>query len=314
MVDLEARKSNILPLTKEEIPSFREFGKKNVHLIVPIFILIYFLAIERSSPIIACFWSIVSTVLISALRKHTRMNINKILKGLEDGGIGALAVIAACAGGGIIIGNISLTGLALSLSMMLVDLAHGSLILLLILTMISSLILGMGLTTTSCYIILAVIVAPALIKLNVLPIGAHLFIFYFGIISAITPPVALAAYTGAGLAGSDPLKTGFSAFKIGLAAFILPFMFVYGPALLIEGSILKIALSILTASIGIFFLAVSIQGWMLTSLSYFERILSFICALSLIFPGWRTDLTGLTLALIILLAQFAKLRKKKITK
>jgi len=311
MVDFEARKTNLMPLPKSEIPSFREFGKKNLHLLIPILVLIYFLAVEKTSPIITSFWAIVSTVLVSFLRKHTRMDFKRILKALEEGGMGAIAVVAACACGGIIIGNISLTGLALSLSMLLVDIAQGSLILLLILTMISSLILGMGLTTTSCYIILAVLVGPALIKLGVSPMAAHLFIFYFGIISAITPPVALAAYTGAGLAGSNPVKTGFYAFKLGLAAFILPYMFVFGTALILEGPVFDVIESIITATIGIFFFAVALQGWMLVSLNLFERILSLICALCLIFPGWRTDLAGLALGLIIFLVQFTKSRKQK---
>jgi len=312
MVDLEARKTNLMPLSKSDIPSFREFGIKNLHLLIPIFVLIYFLAIEKASPIITSFWAIVSTVLVSFLRKHTRMGLKALLKALEEGGMGAIAVVAACASGGIIIGNISLSGLALSLSMLLVDIAQGSLILLLILTMISSLILGMGLTTTSCYIILAVLVGPALIKLGVSPMAAHLFIFYFGIISAITPPVALAAYTGAGLAGSNPVKTGFYAFKLGLAAFILPYMFVFGTPLILEGPVLEVIESIITATIGIFFFAVALQGWMFVNLSVFERILSFVSALCLIFPGWRTDLVGLGLGFVIMLVQFRKSRKKKV--
>jgi TRAP-type uncharacterized transport system fused permease subunit len=177
--------------------------------------------------------------------------------------------------------------------------------------MITSLILGMGLTTTSCYVILAVLGGPALIKLGVSPMAAHLFIFYFGIISAITPPVALAAYTAAGLAGANPVKTGFYAFKLGMAAFILPYIFVYGPALILEGPVSEVIIAIIAAIIGVYLFAVALQGWMLVRLSFWERALALPGGLCLIFPGWRTDLIGLALGLTVFFIQFAKFKRQK---
>lgn len=311
MVDFEAKKMNLLALSKDQVPSFKEVFKKKCHLLIPIFVLIYFLVIKMTSPSIAAFWAIISVILASCLRQSTRMTPKKILRALERGAIESLPVIAACAGGGIIIGNVALTGLGLSLSMLLVDIAHGSLIILLILTMISSLILGMGLTTTACYIILAVLVAPALIKMGVSAMAAHLFILYFGVISAITPPVALAAYAAAGIAGSSPIKTGYSALKIGIAGFILPYLFIFRPALILEGSPVTIIYTIFISVIALYLLAASIIGYMLVNANIFERIIYFLAGILILFPEWKTDVAGITIAVIVFLFQYLKWSKLK---
>jgi len=311
MVDFEAKKMNLLPLSKDQVPSFKEVFKKKCHLLIPIFVLIYFLVIKMTSPSIAAFWAIISVILASSLRQSTRMTPNKILNALEKGAIESLPVIAACAGGGIIIGNVALTGLGLSLSMLLVDIAGGSLIILLILTMISSLILGMGLTTTACYIILAVLVGPALIKMGVSAMAAHLFILYFGVISAITPPVALAAYAAAGIANSSPIKTGYSALRIGVAGFILPYLFIFRPALILEGSPVTIIYTIFISVIALYLLAASIIGYMLVNANIFERIIYFATGILILFPEWKTDVAGITIAIIAFLFQYIKWSKLK---
>lgn len=303
MVDFEAIKMNLSGLPKTELPSAKAAVKESGHLLLPVFVLIYLLAIVRTSPTLAAFWSVISVIVASMLRKSTRMNFSKILSALEEGAYAAVIVVSACGLGGIIIGCIMLTGLGMSLSTILVDFSHGSLMLLLVLTMVTSLILGMGMTTTACYIILAILVGPAIIKMGVNPMGAHLFIFYFGIISAITPPVAVAAYAGAGLAGSDPMKTGYAAWRLGLSAFILPFMFVYGPTLLLQGSFQMILLTIVTSVLGIYVLSAAIQGYMFGNLGVMKRIVLLCGSLLLIIPGLITDLIGFALVFFIFLSQ-----------
>ena len=303
MVDFEAIKMNLSGLPKEELPSAKTAIKESGHLLLPVLVLIYLLAVVRTSPTLAAFWSVISVILASMLRKSTRMNFWKILSALEEGAYAAIIVVSACALGGIIIGCMMLTGLGMSLSTILVDFSHGSLMLLLLLTMIASLILGMGMTTTACYIILAILVAPALTKMGVNSMGAHLFIFYFGIISAITPPVAVAAYAAAGIAGSDPMKTGYAAWRLGLSAFILPFMFVYGPTLLLKGSFLMVLLTIVTSVLGIYALSAAIQNYMFGNLGSMKRIVLFIGSILLIIPGLKTDLIGFFLVFSIFLSQ-----------
>ena len=303
MVDFEAIKMNLRGLPKNELPSAKAAVRESGHILLPVFVLIYLLAVVRTSPTLAAFWSVVSVIIASMIRKSTRMNFRKIFSALEEGAYAAIIVVSACALGGIIIGCMMLTGLGMSLSTILVDFSHGSLILLLLLTMIASLILGMGMTTTACYIILAILVAPALSKMGVNAMAAHLFIFYFGIISAITPPVAVAAYAGAGLAGADPMKTGYAAWKLGLSAFILPFMFVYGPALLLKGSLGMLLVTLIASTLGIYALSATIQDYMVGKLGLIKRMVLFIAAMFLIFPELVTDIIGFGLLLFIFVLQ-----------
>jgi TRAP-type uncharacterized transport system fused permease subunit len=197
------------------------------------------------------------------------------------------------------------------LSSMLVEVSHGFLPVLLVLTMIASLILGMGMPTTACYIILAVLVAPAMVKLGLLPIAAHMFVFYFGIISAVTPPVALAAYAGAGLANAPLGKTGYAASKFALSGFILPYMFAYGPELLMVGPWTDIVLALASSTLGVFALSASIQGILLRPANLLERIVLFASALLLIKPGLISDIVGLSGFLLVLVWQVVQGRKEK---
>jgi TRAP-type uncharacterized transport system fused permease subunit len=189
--------------------------------------------------------------------------------------------------------------------------AHGNLFLLLVLSMIASLILGMGLPATPCYIILAVLAAPAIVEMNISPMAAHLFVFYFGCISAITPPVAVAAYAGAAIAGSDPMRTGYTAWRLGLAAFIVPFMFIYGQPMIMVGTWSEIILASITALIGVSILAASIQGFGLMRMGIVERVLLFTAALLMIKPGWMTDLVGIIMAILIGAFHLAKYRRER---
>jgi TRAP transporter 4TM/12TM fusion protein len=213
-------------------------------------------------------------------------------RGLQQGALAALEVAAACALSGIIIGMFMLTGLGLRLSGILVDLAGGNLPLLLVLTAIASLILGMGLPTVAAYIVLSVLVAPSLINMGVEPLAAHLFIFYFGIISAITPPVALAAYAASAISGANPMRTGLTALRLGLAGFIIPFMMVYSPRLIMQGEWDEIIIATVTAFIGAASLAGGLEGYFRVRMNLFERALMCTAGLLLIFQGLATDLAG----------------------
>ncbi|MDH4265181.1 MAG: TRAP transporter permease [Deltaproteobacteria bacterium] len=328
MVDLEAAKTGLKGVPKEGLPKVGRILRERGLLLLPIPVLIYILAVVQATPMKAAFWAIITT--FGLLAAQTVLNLVRVLGGkgslwqagvsllrqtttaMHEGAVGTLIVASACATAGIVIGVTNLTGLGLKLSGILVDLSHGYLLALLVLTMIASIILGMGLPTTACYILLAVLAAPALIKMGVMPIAAHLFVFYFGIISAITPPVAGAAYAAAPIAGVGPMKIGFTACRLGIAAFILPYMWVYGSALLLIGEPLKVALGVVTSVIGIAACACAIQGYLLRPVSMLERILLLIAALFLIKPGWITDGIGLALLIPVIIHQvFSAARERK---
>ena len=310
-IDLEAAKTGLRGIPKEEKPQFKEVIREGGHLLIPPALLVYLLAVVQWSPMKAGFYTILATVVMAMMRKNTRLDGRKLVSALRKGATGALQVAAVCACAGIVISIVSITGLGLTFSSVLIQLAHGNLFLLLVLTMIASLILGMGLPATPCYIILAVLAAPAIVEMNISPMAAHLFVFYFGCISAITPPVAVAAYAGAAIAGSDPMRTGYTAWRLGLAAFIVPFMFIYGPPLIMVGTLIEIIQASVTALIGVAFLAASIQGFFLTRLVPVERIFLFAAALLLIKPGWMTDLAGIVIGMIIAVIHVSRYRKER---
>ena len=230
---------------------------------------------------------------------------------LRDELVQAMGRYHAIAASGIILGIINLTGIGLRLSSILVQLAGGEVFLLLVMTMIACLVLGMGLPVTASYMIPALMVGPAFTELGIPPLAGHLFILYFGVISNITPPFALAAYAGAGIAGSDPVRTGFLAFRLGIPGFILPYMFVYSPALIMEGPWLDVALAVVTAVIGVAFLTGALTGYLLVHARPWERALLLGAALVLIKPGVISDLVGLAVAVVVLRAQLARLRQRE---
>jgi TRAP transporter 4TM/12TM fusion protein len=300
-VDLEARKNGLTGFTEERVAKYREKARGKSYLVLPIVLLVVMMVVLEWLPTKAAFYAIAVALLISVIQKANRMHWSKLLNVLTSGARGTLEVIMATACAGIIIGSLSLTGLGIQLSSILVNLAGGSLIALLFLTMVVSIILGMGLTTTACYVILAVLVAPSLIKMGVNPLAAHFFVFYFGMYSFVTPPVALGAYAAASLSGSDPFATGFTAFKIAFPGFLIPFLFIYSPALLAIGSPWQIALVTLTASLGVWFLCISTVGFFQKDLALWERAIMFISGLLLIDPGHMTDIIGIILGFAFLI-------------
>lgn len=312
-VHVEARRISLRGLRNDEVPPFWGTLKSQGYLAISALVLIYFLAVQLTSPSFAAFWAIIASIILSSIKRSTRLDLRGLIKALEMGAKGALSVVAACAAAGIVVGVVTLTGLGLKFSGAIITLAHGNIYLTLFFTMISSLILGMGLPTTAAYIICAILAVPALTNLGINVLGAHLFVFYFAIISAITPPVALAAYAGAGIAKSDPMKTGWTACRIGLAAFIVPYMFVFNPALLMQGNIFQVVWVSLTALLGTIFLACSTIGWLFAPLSKWERPLLFITAILLIEPRVLTDIIALAIFVPVFFNQLRLAKHRRAT-
>jgi len=310
-IHFEASRSGLLGLPKEERPSLSSVMKEKGHLFIPIGVIVYFM-IAGFTPMLACLYAIASVLPSSFLRKESRMGLRKILRALEAGARNMLPVAAACACAGIVVGIINLTGLGLKFTGIVLDVAGGSLAPTLILTMITGIILGMGLPTTAAYIVQASLLIPALIKLGVPVIAAHLFVFYFAILSAITPPVAMAVYAAAGISGSNVWQTGLQAVRMGATGFIVPFMFVYGPSLLLMGNWLEIIMAIISASVGVILLSAGLMGWFVGETRLWQRGLLVLSAILLIKPGLTTDLVGAGIALIVGLWQTVE--KKRVAK
>jgi TRAP transporter 4TM/12TM fusion protein len=299
IVDFEAVKYNLKGQPKSECPRFWEVFKQGFHFLIPPVVLVYFLMYAHVTESRAAFWAIVSVVLASYLRKSTRMGLKKILRALERGALGFLPIAGVVVACNILVGMITLTGLGLQISSILIELSGNSLFWLLFLTMIASLILGLGLPIIVSYLVLAVLVAPALTQMGVDPLAAHLFIFFFALVSDLTPPVAPGAFVAAGIAGADMMKTAWMACRLGLVVYILPYMFVYNNALLLKGDLSEIILSAITAFIGVYALACGIQGYMFRPAKIYERVLFFVAAIGLIKPGWISDLVGLGILCIL---------------
>jgi len=306
-VHFEAKRLKLRGLNRDELPMFMDVMRERGHLFVPLVSIIVFLSIGFT-PLYAALMGLVTCVVVGAMRKSTRMSFREIMDAFELGARNAIGVALACASAGIIIGVITLTGLGLKLANGLVDLAGGNLLLTLIFTMFTSIILGMGAPTTANYIITSTIAAPAIIQLGVHPLAAHMFVFYFGIIADITPPVALAAYAGASIAKSDPLKTGIVSTKLAIGAFIVPFIFVYNPAMLwINTTWYGIIQTLITSCIGMTAIGASMIGFFLARMTWLERGVFFFGGLMLVDPGTMTDIAGL---LIIAAAFYYQWHKK----
>ena len=309
-VHFEAKRLKLRGLSRDELPRFIDVMKERGHLFVPLVAIIVFLGIGFT-PLYAALMGLVTCVVVGAMRKSTRMSFREIMDAFELGARNAIGVALACASAGIIIGVITLTGVGLKLANGLVDLAGGNLFLTLIFTMFTSLILGMGAPTTANYIITSTIAAPAIIQLGVHPLAAHMFVFYFGIIADITPPVALAAYAGASIAKSDPLKTGIIATKLAIGAFIVPFIFVYNPAMLwINTTWYGITQTLFTSCIGMTAIGASMIGFFLAKMTWLERGVFFIGGLMLVDPGTITDIIGICILAIAFFFQWQKKEKE----
>ncbi len=289
-------------IPKDELPRLKNVFAARGHMFIPLGIIVYMM-IAGYTPMYACIYSTVAVVVLSFLRKKTRMGFWTILRALEESAKNTLGVAAACACAGIVIGVINLTGVGLKFTSFVLFLSGDSLIPALLLTMVAGIILGMGMPTTPAYIVQAALLIPALIKLGILNVAAHMFVFYFSTISAITPPVAMAVYAAAGIGGAKLWPTGLWAMRIAATGFVVPFMFVYGPSLLFIGSAFDIITSAISASFGVIALAAGMMGFFVKEVKPWERIILVAAALLLIKPGLYTDAVGYVLLLIIYLRQ-----------
>ncbi len=295
VVELQAIKWGLRGFPKSELPGVSTVFRERGHMLVPIGVLVYFLAIQMSTPQRAAFWAIVACVALSQLRSNTRMGIREVAFALEKGAKGSLIVAACCASAGLITGTIAMAGLGERFSDILIAVAGGSTILLLVLTMIASLILGLPLPPVTCYLILAVLAAPALIKAGIHPMATHLFVFYFGTLGNISPPVAPTSFAAAGLAGTDPMRTTNLAFLYCLPSWLVPYLFVYSNEIMLMGSVPMVLLRVATSFIAIGCIATAFQGYLFQALGWTLRLGFLITGLFLIYPYWVTDLIGYAL-------------------
>ncbi|MEW6666004.1 MAG: TRAP transporter permease [Thermodesulfobacteriota bacterium] len=291
----------------ENLPPVLKVLKDFWVFVPPLVVLVYFLVAGYSTSLVVMY-TIIVVVGMSLFKSQYRLGPRKLLAGLADAAKESVTVTGACAAAGMVIAVVLLTGLGVKIGNFVIYFSAGYLSLALIFIMLASLVLGMGMPTLVCYILLAVTTAPPLIKMGVPPMAAHLFIFYFGMLSMVTPPVGMAFYAGAALAGASTMKTGWTAWKIALAGFLLPYVFVYNPSLIWMGSVSESILASITATIGAASLSAGVVGHVKRSLNWLERIAAFAAAFLLIKPGWITDLIGVVIVAILLLLQ----RKKRV--
>lgn len=327
IVHLEASKLGLEGIPKDRLPNMKKLLLNRGYLFIPLFVIVYLL-ISGRTPLFAAIYSImtavalatlVSLITVFILKKKAAFTWRDFMDALEQGAKGAVSVACACACAGIIVGVVTLTGLGLRVAELIVTLAQGMLLPTLFFTMIASIILGMGLPTTAKYIVLATMAVPALIRLEVNLLAAHLFVLYFGVIADITPPVALAAYAGAGIAGANAMKTGFQAVKLALAAFIVPYLFAFDSHLIlvkeVQGStvvfygFLESLPVIIPAIMGTFCLACAVANYFVTKNKFYETAIMFIAAITLMNPGVYTDIIGLVVIVGVYLLQKARVKK-----
>ncbi len=299
IIHLRASKKGLVGLPKDQLPKVSAVMKERGHLLIPLVGLLYLL-IKGYTPIYAAFYSILLTIGASALRKDTRMSFNDIIDALEEGTRTALGVAMACATVGLIIGVATLTGFGLKLAGAILFLGKGNLFATLVLTMIACIVLGMGLPSIPAYIITATMAAPALAEMGIPPLVSHMFVFYFGMLANLTPPVALAAFAGAGIAGGNTTQTGIQAVKIALAGFVVPYIFAFNNSLLlIDTTFAEASVVIVTAIIGVFALGVGVEGYLFKATNLVVRLMFFVSALCLIIPGIQTDIIGIALFAVL---------------
>ncbi|MEC4766100.1 TRAP transporter permease [Halomonas sp. CUBES01] len=300
MVDFEAARKGMRGMREDEIPLFSKLVKQ-VYLFAPIIILIVALfmgySVIRAGTLATASAAVVSWI------SPNKMGLRAILKALQLAGTMSIQIIAVCACAGLIVGVISLTGVGARFSSLLLGLAGVSQLLALFFAMLISIMLGMGMPTTAAYAVAASVVAPGLINIGIEPLVAHFFVFYFAVVSAITPPVALASYAAAGISGDNPMGTSVASFKIGLAAFIVPFMFFYSPAMLMEGSAMQILRVGVTATLGIVLLSGMVQKWFFGPVNTLQRVVMLVGAIFMIYGGIYTDVLGLVIGAVLFVMQ-----------
>lgn len=307
-VHLEAKKLGLKGLSKEQIPALKPLLKK-LYLLLPLVVLFYLIGSNKASIQYAAAMAIIAAIVVGLLNKENRITPRRILEALAAGAQGTVSVAAACGIAGIIAGTITMTGLANMVVNLIVTLAGNQVIIALVLTMICCIILGMGVPTTANYCIMAATCAPILIRMGVPTIAAHFFVFYFGIVADLTPPVALAAYAGAAIGQANPMKTAITATKLAIAAFIVPYIFALNPSLLLIDTTAWEVISICVTSVtGIVGISAALEGWLITAMPWYQRVISAVGGLLLIYPGMATDCMGIVLVGMAAVLQAAQKR------
>lgn len=320
MVHLEAKKTGLKGLSRDSLPKIGELLMKKGYLVIPLATIIYFFVLGKTAIyaglmgiIAAGLVAIINSIVDIILKRERSFTFNDLIDVFVNGARNIISVAVACAMAGIIIGVITLTGLGLKIGAGLISISGGISILLLMLTMISSIILGMGVPTTANYLITSTIAAGAIIGLGFEPLAAHMFVFYFGIIADVTPPVALAAMAGAAIAKSDPLKTGFEATKLSIGAFIIPYMFIFNPQILmINTTFVEVIPILITSLIGMFGVSAGLDGYVFRKCNFIERILFIVAGLLSIYPEIYTDIVGIGLIAALVILQIITRKKKAI--
>ncbi len=304
-VHVEAVRRGLRGLPADEVPALRPTLWKGFHFFVPLILLVVVL-VKGYTPFRAAFVAIVSLIVVAMLRKHSRIGLREFLKALEDGARGAIIVAVACACAGIVVGVLDVTGLGITFMTIVLEISKGMFFPTLFLVMVACLILGMGMPTAPAYIIAAMIGAPVLIELGVPALAAHFFVLGSALLSSITPPVALAAYAGAAIAGANPFRTGLVAFRVGFVKALVPYMYALNPALLMVGAPLTVVLAVASATVGTLALVAAIEGWLRGPLPRWLRLLLGTAGFAMMIPEHYTDVFGLVLGAAVVLIQWRR--------
>ena len=303
-VQMRATKDKLEGLPKDQMPKVKEVMRERGHLLIPIVFLLYMLIFSGVTVIRGAFWTIIVTIAIAELRPISRMSFKDFCDAFVAGAKSTVSVAMACACVGIIVGVCGMTGFALNVAHAIISIGEQSLMLTLLFTMITCMILGMGLPSIPSYLITATIAAPALVELGQPEIAAHMFCFYFAMFANLTPPVALASFAAAGLSGGSPMKTGWQSVRLALAGFIVPFMFVYNPQLLLENITLITGIQVvITACVGVVLIAAAVEGYLLGRMNVVLRVIAGVGSYLLIDSGLVTDIAGIACLAVIILAQ-----------
>lgn len=310
-VDLEAAKMGLSGVPRAELPDLKRVFFDNWIFLIPIAVLIYLLFISQMDADLAGIYTVLATWLTSMLKKGSRVGFRKLIMILEGTGESLLEITITVAAAGLILGVMAISGLGFSFSLALTQIAGGNFFLLLLLAAAGAIVLGMGMPVLAAYVLVVLLVAPALIKMGMVPLVAHMFVFYFAVLSFLTPPVCLAVYTAAALANSGPMQTAVKALRLGIAAYIFPFVIAFSPSLLCIGPLPKVLTATLCAIAGIVALSIGLEGFLFRRLHLVERILSILGAVGLLMPSWSARGVGVVFASIFILGHLGKLRRPR---
>jgi len=308
-VDLEAAKMDLRGVPREALPSLKKVMVEHWMFLIPIAVLIYLLFVALLDPDLAGLYTVAATLIVSLFKKASRVSLGKLMGILEGTGEALLEIGMIVGAAGLILGVMAVSGLGFSFSLALTEIAGDNFILLLLMAAAGAIVLGMGMPVLAAYVLVVLLVSPALIKVGMVPLVAHMFVFYFAVLSFLTPPICLAVYTAASLANSNPMKTAVQAVRLGIAAYIFPFVFAFSPSLLFVGPIPKVLSATLLAIVGIIFLSFAFEGYLRRHLGWFDRALSAIGGIGLMSPSWTARGIGAVLAVIVLLRHLGKGKK-----